>query len=81
MEYSKRLGAQDRGLLVVSMGTGLVLGAGYQLAVLAPDAVPTSALGWYAYVFGIVIYGLALGLTASGVYDVANGIFKKALGR
>ena len=46
VEYAKRLGAQDRGLLVVSMGTGLVLGAGYQLAVLAPDAVPTSALGW-----------------------------------
>lgn len=81
VEYFKRLGATGRQLQIISMALGIVLGAGYQLATLPPEAAPTTTQGSFAFVFGVVIYGLALGLIASGIFDAADSIFKKALGR
>lgn len=81
VQWFKEQGVQAKYLKRVSLSVGLVLGAGYQLAVLPADATPATSQGWYAFVFGIVVYGLALGLVASGVYDAADTIFKKALGR
>ena len=56
VEYAKRLGAQDRGLLVVSMGTGLVLGAGYQLLRQQALAEGCAQSGRYGRVASCVAY-------------------------
>jgi len=71
VEYFKRLGVKANALLVVSMVIGLVLGGGYQVATL------TVPLATFAVWFGIVLYGLALGLVASGIYDVADTMLGK----
>ena len=54
----------------VSLAIGLIFGIGYQLSL----GVPTDYAGW----FGAVIYGLALGLVASGIYDAASDIVHKS---
>ena len=69
VEWFKQAGVQGNALRVVSLVIGLVLGVGYQLSL----AVPVDFAGW----FGAVVYGLALGLVASGVYDAATDIVKK----
>ena len=46
----------------LSLFIGLLLGGGYQLS----QAIPVDFGGWFA----VIMYGLALGLVASGVYDV-----------
>ena len=61
VEWIKRLGVEGRWLLVSSMVVGLLLGGGYQLS----QGIPDSFGGWFA----VIIYGLALGLVSSGVYD------------
>lgn len=48
-------------LLVLSMAIGLILGVLYQISL----GIPVDFAGW----FGAVLYGLALGITASGVYN------------
>lgn len=64
VEISKRLGVEGKGAVITSLLIGLVLGIAYQLSV----AIPTDFAGY----FGAAIYGLALGLTASGIYDVVT---------
>jgi len=64
VEWSKLLGLTGNVLRVVSMTIGLALGIGYQFSLAAPVA--------FADWFGISVFGLALGLTASGVYDAFN---------
>ena len=61
VELAKVFGASGKALTGISTGIGLVLGILYQLSL----GVPTGFAGW----FGAVIYGLALGITASGVYS------------
>lgn len=48
----------------VAMAVGLVLGGGYQLSL----GVPSGFAGW----FTLVVFGLLVGLGASGVYKVAS---------
>lgn len=60
VELSKRLGIRGNWLIVASMAIGVVLGVLTQVAQLYPEAGR-----WVT----IVIYGLAVGLAASGVYD------------
>lgn len=62
VEWIKRLGVSGQWLLVASMLIGLVFGAGYQLS----NEIPVTFGGWFA----VIVYGLALGLVASGIYDV-----------
>lgn len=64
--YLKKFGVAGKGLLASSMALGLGLGVGYQLAVL--PAQPTEFGEWFA----IGIFGLTLGLVASGIYDVGD---------
>ncbi len=52
--------------LIASMVVGLLLGAGFQIS----QAMPGDFSGWFA----VVIYGLVLGLFASGVYDTGKKI-------
>lgn len=64
--YFKKWGVKGRWLLGVSMTIGLLFGVGYQLAVL--PAKPAGYGEWFAVIF----FGLALGLVASGIYDIVG---------
>lgn len=83
VQYAKRLGIKGNRLLLVSMAIGLLLGAGFQSYKLAsaPGPGPATAAAWYAAIFGVLIFGLLLGLVASGIYDVADGIVTAAVAR
>jgi len=73
-----RLGLRGRSQLVGSLVTGLVIGSAYVLT----QAPPPEGGGWYAwfvYLFGVLIYGLAIGLLASGVYEQGKEIVIKSL--
>lgn len=61
-----RFGVQGRAQLLAALITGVVLGAAYQ-ALLRP------LTDWAAWM-GAIVYGLALGLTASGVYETAKKV-------
>lgn len=71
VEGLKRLGVKDWGSFVASMVTGLVLGLGYSYS-LAPI---TTFAGW----FFSAIFGLILGLTASGLYTGVKSAQESAL--
>ena len=70
VEWFKQLGVQGNNLRYVSMAIGLVFGIGYQVSL----GMPTDYAGW----FGAAVYGLALGLVASGIYDAASDIVHKS---
>lgn len=70
VEFIKRFGVEGKVLLGVSMGVGLVLGVLYKISL----ALPASYGEWFI----AVIYGIALGLVASGIYDaVKSATFKE----
>ncbi|RJX17521.1 MAG: hypothetical protein C4575_12830 [Desulforudis sp.] len=64
VEFAKRLGVKEKGSLILSMCLGLVLGILYQLSLV----MPANLSGWLS----AVVYGLALGLAASGLYDYSK---------
>jgi hypothetical protein len=64
VEFVKGFGITGNAVKVVSLAIGLLLGVGYQLSV----AMPVGFAGWFA----VIVFGLALGLVASGIYDVVN---------
>ena len=68
VEWVKSLGLTGVAVKFVSMAIGLVLGIGYQLSI----AVPIGFSGW----FDASVFGLALGLVASGIYDAAKNATK-----
>ncbi|MHC4464418.1 MAG: hypothetical protein ACYS30_23760 [Planctomycetota bacterium] len=47
------------------MVVGLVLGVGYQISIVGSPAS-------FADGFAMILYGLALGLVASGIYDIGK---------
>ena len=61
VEFLKRLGITGKWSIVTSMLVGLFLGIGYQLSA----KPPASFADW----FGAIVFGLGLGLAASGLYD------------
>jgi len=61
VQFAKKLGVNGNLSIVLAMVLGTGLGILYQLSVV----VPTDLVGW----LGAVLYGLALGLTACGIYD------------
>lgn len=62
VEFIKQLGVQgDVKLRLVSMGTGVALGVLFQLKDMYPTIAP-----W----FEVAIYGIVLGLTASGLFKL-----------
>jgi hypothetical protein len=65
VEFSKSLGASGKFLTVESLLIGLLFGLGFHIY---STGVPASFSTW----FEAVIFGLALGLVASGFYDFVN---------
>lgn len=65
VEFSKSLGLAGRKLTIASMLLGLVFGIAYQLAT---AGMPAAFGGWFV----VIVYGLALGLVASGFYDFVD---------
>lgn len=68
VEWVKSLGLQGVAVKFVSMAIGLILGIGYQLSL----AVPVGFSGW----FSVSVFGLGLGLVASGIYDALKNATK-----
>jgi len=66
VEWLKRLNVSGAALNVASMLIGLGLGVAYWYA-----QAPLVSFGDW---FGAAVYGVALGLVASGVYDAAKGL-------
>ena len=69
VEWVKRLGLAGKAVVIVSMAIGLALGLAYQVSI----AVPIDFAGW----FSAAVYGIGLGLVASGIYDVGKSILNK----
>lgn len=64
VQFIKGFGLAGNAVRGISVVIGLVLGIGYQLSI----AVPVDFAGW----FGAVVFGVMLGLVASGLYDAAK---------
>lgn len=64
--FAKSMGLAGKGLRVLSACLGLALGIGYQLSL----AFPVTYAEW----FGLVVYGLGLGVVASGLVDTARDL-------
>ena len=65
VEFFKSLGLKGRALTITSLLFGVAFGIAYQITA---GGVPATFPGW----FEAVIFGLAIGLVASGFYDFAN---------
>ncbi len=72
VQFFKKTGMTGNPLTWLSMGLGVVFGGVYMFAV----AHPVDLLGYFL----CVVYGLLLGLVASGVYDVTANMGYKAAG-
>lgn len=66
-----KLGVTGKAQLATSLVVGMLLGIAYQISL----AMPQDFAGW----FGAAIYGLALGLVASGIYEAGKSAVAKAL--
>lgn len=87
VEWGKRLTKKDgsqlitgNGLLVLSLVLGLIFGSGFMIMTERP---PLSS-DWYVqfvYWFGVCVYGLAIGLVASGLYDFVKGLITQLVTR
>lgn len=65
---------------VVSMSLGLVFGAAYQLVLVTRGIpMPTEWNGWLTLIINVVIAGIGMGLTASGLYNTDKEITTKAV--
>jgi|WetSurMetagenome_2_1015567.scaffolds.fasta_scaffold818949_1 hypothetical protein len=71
VEFVKSLGLKGNWLTVTSLLIGLVLGLGYKIA---EAGLPTGFAGWFA----VIIFGLTLGLVASGFYKWSDARFPKS---
>lgn len=71
VEWIKGVGLKDPvWIRVASMLVGLLFGGGYMIA---EAGVPDAFAGWFA----LVVYGIGLGLVASGIYDVGGALLEK----
>jgi len=68
VEFSKKLGASGRVLTALSMVIGTAAGVMYQLAQMYPG---------FGRWFGVAVFGIAVGMAASGLYDFADGRWPK----
>ena len=71
VEFAKKLGLEGKALTALSMVLGILAGAAYQWMQMNPEAAP-----WLK----VIVFGLVVGLTASGIYDFANARWPKVKG-
>lgn len=65
---------------IVSMSLGLVFGAAYQLVLVTKGAImPVEWNGWLTLIINVVVAGIGMGLTASGLYNTDKEIMTKAI--
>ena len=64
VEFAKKFNLKGEACTALSLGLGVVFGIAYQLQA----GMPADFAGW----FGAVLYGLALGITTSGLYDITR---------
>lgn len=64
VQWIKDYGLQGKNAKLASLLIGLLLGFGYNLSV----KIPVNFADW----FTVLVFGLGLGVVASGIYDVAN---------
>ena len=69
-----KLGVKGIYQLISSMVLGILFGVGFMIAVLG---VPKVFAGW----FSLLIYGLMLGLVASGIYETGKELTTKIVAR
>lgn len=69
VEFCKKLGLAGRSLTVASLGIGVAAGVAYRCSIALPAT--------FADGFADVLYGVALGLAASGVYDFVSARWPK----
>lgn len=72
VEWLKKLGVTGIWLTISSMVIGLLLGVGYYITVGRPP-IGDPWLMW-GYWFAVIIFGLAMGVVASGLYDAVKNI-------
>jgi hypothetical protein len=70
VEFSKKLGAKGNFLTILSMVVGLAFGMLFRIYSIG---VPVGFAPW----FEVIVYGLAIGLVASGFYDFVNNRLPK----
>lgn len=68
-QFVKSFGLEGQIVRVVSLLVGFMLGLGYQFS----TTPPTDFAGWFA----ATVFGLGLGIVASGSYDVAKNVVQK----
>ena len=80
--YGKAFDLAGRWQFISSMLTGLVLGIPYMILQAQPPSV--SVAGWwpsFGYWFGVIVYGLGLGVFASALYEVAKDLIIKIISK
>ena len=65
VEFVKSFGVRGHWLTIASMLLGLAFGVSYQIA---NAGIPVSFAGWFA----VAVFGIMLGLVASGLYDFVD---------
>jgi drug/metabolite transporter (DMT)-like permease len=70
VEWFKAQGVTGKTLGLVSMAVGLILGGGFMIT----QTRPPVGDWWtsYVYWFGVIVYGIGLGIVASGLYDIVK---------
>jgi len=79
VEYFKKLGVKGNTLLLISMGIGILFGVPYMVSQQRPPAGDWFPI--FTYWFAAIVYGIAMGLVASGLYDVVKAIIEKLFGK
>ena len=69
VQFAEKFGIKGRTQLVLSMGLGIAFGLAFELQ----SGLPADFAGW----FGVFVYGLGLGLTTSGLYDLGKKYSQK----
>ncbi|MCJ7584881.1 MAG: hypothetical protein MUO30_08960 [Anaerolineales bacterium] len=72
IEFLKVFGLKGRILTILSLLLGFALAIAYKLTL----GLPVDYAGWMAVIF----FGLAIGLTTSGIYDFLDDRFPKLKG-
>ena len=65
VEFVKSFGVRGHWLTITSMLLGLAFGVSYQIA---NAGLPAGFAGWFA----VAVFGIMLGLVASGLYDFVD---------